>query len=231
MQWYEWDKFKTDYFTKCTSAYDSERTLFQVVTEEEHNKFAIPSTYYPISINKDMVFGEGNNKVVTRKFDFMLKTENGELPYEGRQASTMGVLSPDLFNGHISIRNFDFVSTFDSFGTSGVYPSYVPLIGDLIYLKYNGKFYRVLMVKLETEMFLSSKHTYTLVLEMAKDLNYTMSNEIIASGDVINSMSSGTTSKDMFAINDYVEGVKKDIVYEPKDGECDVNDPFNDWTK
>jgi hypothetical protein len=228
-EYYDLNPFKVDYFTKCSSAYNNERTLYEVVEEEAYNKFAIQSRYYPVSMNKDKVFGEGNNKLVMRSFDFMPYTESGQLPLEARTVSTMGILSPDLFNIHISIRNFNVMSTYNTLGVSGVYPSYSPMIGDIIYFKYNKKFYRVLMVKLETEIFLQGKHTYTLVLEMLRDVNYTFSNELLFASDPI--IDINPTNKDAFAINDYIDVEKERVLYKPKTEECPPNDPFNDWVR
>jgi hypothetical protein len=85
------------------------------------------------------------------------------------------------------------------------------------------------MVKLETEIFLQGKHTYTLVLEMLRDVNYTFSNELLFASDPI--IDINPTNKDAFAINDYIDVEKERVLYKPKTEECPPNDPFNDWVR
>lgn len=223
----DWNPFKTDYITKRYNDYSNEIELAEVLEEESFLKYGIQSRYYPVSQDKDAIFGEGNNKTIVRSFDCMPYTESGELPQEQRTVSTMGILSPDLFNVHISIRNFNVMSTYNTTGTSGIYPSYYPMIGDIIQFKYNKIFYRVLMVKLETEIFLQAKHTYTLILEKLKDINYSFSNELILANDPIININ----PKDDFDISGYIDDVKSDVLYTPKSTEQDPNDPFNNWVK
>jgi len=74
--------------------------------------------------------------------------------------------------------HYDFVSQYNSSGTSASYPTYSPKIGDIVYAKYNQTFYKVNMVKMEDEIFLQGKHTYTLFLEVFKDKAYSISQEL-----------------------------------------------------
>lgn len=231
MSYLDHDAYKVDWITKCSNDYQNEKTLYSVMESEAYNKFGIQTLFYPVSINSDKVFGEDNNRVVQRSFQIMGYTEGGTLPYEGRNVSTMGIVSTDNFALHVSIRNFNYVSTFDSFGTSGVYPTYEPKIGDLLYFRYNNRFYRILMVKKEFEIFLQAKHTYTFIVEGFKDLSYNISQELIDANDPILTISSGTTSKDMFDLKNTIEIEKEKVLYKPANTECDPEDPFNNWVR
>ena len=160
------------FFVKCTSAYNSERQLYEVLQMEGFNERGVQMVYYPVDlVNPDTLFGETNNLVISRRFDYMAYYE---LPNEGRNVGILGIVGTDNFPIYVSKLHYDFVSTYDSYGTSAVYPTYLPKIGDLVYTKYNQQFYRINMVKLEDVIFLQGKHTYTFYLENFRNKNYTL---------------------------------------------------------
>ena len=171
----EWSDMPNNFFVKCTSAYDKERTLYDYLEMEGYNKFGVQMTYYTVNISADPLFGESNLKVISRRFDYMAYYE---LPNEGRNVSVLGIVGTDNFKIYVNMTHYNFVSTYDSLGTSGIYPAYLPKIGDLIYAKYNKQFYRINMVKKEDNIFLQGKHTYTFFLENFRDQNYLIGPEI-----------------------------------------------------
>jgi hypothetical protein len=155
--------------------------LYNVLQMETYNQKGVQIVYYPVVLSGvDKLFGESNNKVIMRRFDTMAYYD---LPDEGRNVGIMGIMGTDNFPIHISKLHYDFVSTYDSLGTSGIYPAYSPKIGDIIFSKYNHQFYRVNMVKFEEEIFLQGKHTWTLFLENFRDNHYLVSEEIRALND------------------------------------------------
>lgn len=160
------------FFVKCTPAYDSERELYEVLQMEGFNERGVQMIYYPVDlVNPDTLFGETNNLILNRRFDYMAYYE---LPKEGRNVGILGIVGSDNFQIYVSKMHYDFVSTYDSSGTSAVFPTYLPKIGDLVYAKYNQQFYRINMVKLEDVIFLQGKHTYTFYLENFRNKNYTL---------------------------------------------------------
>lgn len=175
MGYQDYSDLPNQFFVKCTSAYDGERYLYDVLEMEGYNKYGVQMVYYPVGISADPLFGESNTKVISRKFDYMAYYE---LPNEGRNISILGIVGTDNFKIFINIVHYDFVSTFDSFGISGVYPSYLPKIGDLVFAKYNHQFYRINMVKKEDNIFLQGKHTYTFFLDNFRDQNYLIGGEL-----------------------------------------------------
>lgn len=176
MNYDQYSDMPNNFFVKCTSAYDSERYLYRVLEMETYNQKGVQIVYYPVTLSAtDALFGETNLQVLTRKFDSM---SYYELPNEGRDVGMLGIVGNDNFKLFISIIHFDYVSTYDSFGVAGKYPSYNPKIGDIIFAKYNRQFYRVNMVKLEDDIFLQGKHTYTIFLENFRDKSYFISGEL-----------------------------------------------------
>lgn len=172
----EYSDLPNNFFTKCRSEYDKERLLYDVLEMEAYNKFGVQMRYYTLDMsNSDPLFGENNNLLLTRAFDYMAYYE---LPNENRQVGLLGLIGVDNFPIYISKMHYDFVSRYSSNGTSAVYPTYSPKIGDIVYAKYNQQFYRVNMVKMEDEIFLQGKHTYTLFLENFKDKGYSISQEL-----------------------------------------------------
>lgn len=175
MNYTEWSDLPNNFFVKCTSGYDNERYLYDVLEMEGYNKFGVQMTYYPVNISADPLYQENNTKVITRKFDYM---GYYELPNESRNISILGIVGTDNFKIFTNYIHFNFVSTFDSFETSGVYPSYLPKIGDLVFAKYNHQFYRINMVKKEDNIHLQGKHTYTFFVDNFRDQNYLVDGEL-----------------------------------------------------
>lgn len=225
MSFRDYSDMPNNFFTKCVSAYNKERELYDVLQMESYNKYGVQMRYYTLNISDtDPLFGETNNLILERAFDYMAYYE---LPNEGRNVGLMGIIGTDNFPIYISKLHYDFVSQFDSSGTSGVYPTYEPKIGDLVYAKYNRQFYRINMVKLEDEIFLQGKHTYTLFLENFRDKGYTLGPELSGiSNDPIQSI---INVSDIFDQSERIELEKLQILYQPSPTECDPRDPFNDW--
>lgn len=222
----EYSDMPNAFFTKCVSAYDCERELYDVLEMEAYNKFGVQMRYYVLDMtNPDILFGENNNLILTRAFDYMAYYE---LPNEGRTVGLMGIIGTDNFPIYISIIHYNYVSQFDSSGTSGIYPTYEPKIGDIVYAKYNKQFYRINMVKREDDIFLQGKHTYTLFLENFKDKGYILGTELSGlSNDPIQTI---VNVEDIFDVDDKIELEKVNYLYQQIPTECSPRDPFNDWT-
>lgn len=182
MNYDQWSDLPNNFFTKCVPAYDKERTLYDYLELEAYNKFGVQMVYYPVILSgTDPLFGEASNLVISRKFDYMAYYE---LPDESRTIGIFGITSTDNFKIFVNFIHYNFVSTFDISGiTSGTYPTYLPKIGDLVYAKYNKQFYRINMVKLEDDIFLQGKHTYTFFLENFREKGYILSPEMEALDD------------------------------------------------
>ncbi len=172
----EYSDLPNNFFTKCRPEYDKERLLYDVLEMEAYNKFGVQMRYYTLDMsNSDPLFGENNNLLLTRAFDYMAYYD---LPSENKSVGLLGIIGVDNFPIYINKMHYDFVSQYNSSGTSASYPTYSPKIGDIVYAKYNQTFYKVNMVKMEDEIFLQGKHTYTLFLEVFKDKAYSISQEL-----------------------------------------------------
>lgn len=234
MNYDDWSPMPHKWVRKGTSAYNNERELYEVLQMESFNHNGVQMVYYPVSISADKLFGEDNNRIILRRFEFMCRYE---LPNEGRTVGVMGILGLDNFPIYISIMHFNYVSKFDSYGTSDVNSLYVPKIGDIIYAKYNKTFYTVTMVKTEDNIFLQGKHTYTLQVDVYKNKNYRYSDEIkqanILGTDsmltVLYGNSTTYSTEDIYDVAKQVNIEKPPILYTPEPAECDPKDPFNNW--
>lgn len=178
----QWSDMPNNFFTKCVSAYDKERTLYDYLELEAYNKFGVQMVYYPVILSAtDALFGESNLQIISRKFEYMAYYE---LPDESRTVGTFGIVSTDNFKIFVNYLHFNYVSTFDINNTSaGTYPTYLPKIGDLVYARYNNQFYRINMVKMEDDIFLQGKHTYTFFLDNYREKGYILSEEMEALDD------------------------------------------------
>lgn len=222
----QWSDMPNNFFTKCVPAYDKERTLYDYLELEAYNKFGVQMVYYPVILSgTDPLFGEASNLVISRKFEYMAYYE---LPDESRTIGIFGITSTDNFKIFVNFIHYNFVSTFDISGTSaGTYPTYLPKIGDLVYAKYNKQFYRINMVKLEDDIFLQGKHTYTFFLENFREKSYTISSELRAiADDPINTL---IGDSDIYDQKVEIDLEKQKYLYEPESTECPKQDPFNIW--
>jgi hypothetical protein len=227
MSYDDWNPLPNkDFFVKCVSAYDCERELYDVLQMEGFNHHAVPMRYYTVSISADKLYGEDNARVIQRAFDY---NAHYELPKEEKMFSSLGTIVIDNFPIYISMIHFTVASQYHSSGTSGFYPSYSPKIGDIVYAKYNDKFYEVNMVKEEDNIFLQGKHTWTLQLIEFKNKGYLVSEELFNMGDYITTSASGVGVQDIYALNDIIDDEKKNFLYEPDPTECEPKDPFNSW--
>lgn len=227
MSYDDWNPLPNkNFFVKCVSAYDCERELYDVLQMEGFNHHAVPMRYYTVSISADKLYGEDNARVIQRAFDY---NAHYELPKEEKMFSSLGTIVIDNFPIYISMIHFTVASQYHSSGTSGFYPSYSPKIGDIVYAKYNDKFYEVNMVKEEDNIFLQGKHTWTLQLIEFKNKGYLVSEELFNMSDYITTSASGVNVQDIYALNDIIDDEKKQFLYEPGATECAPKDPFNSW--
>ena len=234
MSFRDYSDMPNNFFTKCVSAYNKERELYDVLQMESYNKYGVQMRYYTLNISDaDPLFGETNNLILERAFDYMAYYE---LPNEGKKVSVMGITGEDNFPIYISITHFNYASKFDSFGTSGVYEMYTPKIGDIIHSKYNNEYYNIVYVRAEDNMFLQGKHTYTIQLDVYKNKSYRYTQEMIDANKLglddmfVNLFGNSelTTEKDIADISNVVNVEKEKILYTIPDN-CPPRDPFNDW--
>lgn len=226
MAYDDWSPLPNDFFVKCTSAYDCERELYDVLEMEGYNHRAVPMRYYVTSISADTLYGEDNARTITRAFDY---NAYYELPSEEKMYSSIGTIVIDNFPIYINMLHFGVASQYNSFGVSASYPSYEPKIGDFVYARYNDKFYSINMVKQEDEIFLQGKHTWTLHLVEFRNNGYLMGSELLSANDYITTSASGVNVADIYGLNDVIDSEKKEFLYEPEITECSPNDPGNDW--
>jgi hypothetical protein len=170
------------YFVKCVSAYDCERELYDVLAMEGYNHHAVPMRYYVVSISADTLFGEDNARIIQRAFDY---SAHYELPKEEKMFSSLGTIVIDNFPIYINMLHFSVASCYNTSGVSAYYPAYEPKIGDIVYARYNDKFYEVNMVKSEDEIFLQGKHTWTLQLIEFKNKGYLLGPNLIGANDYL----------------------------------------------
>lgn len=229
----EWSALPNAWGRKATSGYNNERELYEVLQMESFNNYGVQMVYYPVGINSDRVFGEQNARTILRRFDFM---SYYELPNEGKKVSVIGITGEDNFPIYVSITHFNYVSTFDSFGTSAVYEMYTPKIGDIIHSKYNNEYYNIVHVRAEDNMFLQGKHTYTIQLDLYKNKSYQYSQELkdanrLGNDDMFLNLYGNnilTEERDLADISKIVNVEKEKILYDLSN-ECVPKDPFNDW--
>jgi hypothetical protein len=121
---------------KCSSLYDGERELLQVVNQEAITKFGIPVEYYYLGYdedkkNVDYIFGEYENRFVLDVWDNVMFWY--KLQRENRVWSKFGIDAADTFTIVVPKAHFMHV-------TGG----YVPQAGDLFIEKSTGRIMEIL---------------------------------------------------------------------------------------
>lgn len=223
----EYPDVPNEYFVKCDTKYDNERELYSVLQMEGWNQRGVQMLYYPVSISADYLFGEDNDRVILRRFEYIAYYDDPSLPKEDKMFNLMGIPGMDQFMIHINKYHFTYNSQFDSFGTSGVYPEYYPKIGDIVKAKYNNQYYEIVMVKEEDEIFLQSKHSWKVFLINYKNKGYLLSDEITATNDDIVNIANNMS--DIYELNDVIETEKLPILYTPGLTECPIKPDDAGW--
>jgi len=205
------------WFTKCTSTYDNERELFQVMQTEAYNTFGVPTYYYKMNYNlsgSDKIWGENNNRIIDEYWSDV--QVYFQLPRENKQWNRFGIEGLENFTMFMSKEHFDFI-------TSG---EWIPRQGDLIQTEYNSNMYEIVEVKEEQGMYLLDKrYTWQLVVSPFKD------ERVAISGNVSGSPLSAYTDKptDIFDITNDIDVAKEEILYTPTSAEKGSGDPFGNW--
>ena len=209
-----------DYFKKCTTNYNSERELYDLLLTEAYNKSGTCMTYHVTDYDttKDQFFGEDTDRHVLRSFDIMA---HGELPQEEALWSKFGIEGLDNFQIFVAKRHFQAASS------QGSYSATVPRIGDMIHMNHNNRIYDVVDVGQEEEQFLQGKHTWVITLTPHKDTHVALSADTSATmGDI--SAATNQTS-DEYDISDFIESEVSAVEYNTS-GETDSPSTiWGDW--
>lgn len=215
------------FFNHLNPNYNNERKLYDLLITEAYNKHGVCCSYLVTTFNTnyDKIFGEDNNRRYERRFKCMLYFE---LPKETRTFSNAGIGWTDIIRSYASIRHFNTASKYNYQGTSAIYSSYIPRVGDYLESEYNNVFYEIISVKKQAEQFLQGQHSYEFVLKVYRDKSFGINPS--TSGD-FQDLSQYVNQEDIFNIGQFIEEKKSEVLYVPSITECEPNDPFNDWWK
>lgn len=211
----------SDYFKKCTTNYNSERQLYDLLVTEAYNKTGTCMTYYVTDYDttKDKLFGEDTDRTVLRSFDIMA---HGELPREEQLWSKFGIEGLDNFQIFVAKRHFTAASSQDS------YDATVPRIGDMIYMDHNNRTYDVIDVGQEEEMFLQGKHTWIITLSPHQDTHIALSADTSATMGDISAATDQTT--DEYDISSYIENEVSAVEFDTSGDSGDApSTVWGDW--
>jgi len=223
MEYNDYSDLPNTYFQKQTSAYDSHSELYDLLLTEAYNKNGIPLVYYSATYDTDSdnypdskaLFGEDNDKSFTRKFDIMAYYE---APKELQMVSIFGIEGLDSFKIYISKRHFSAASEV------GGFDSYIPQEGDMLHSAYNNRFYTIVDVGQEEEVFLQRKHTWELTVERFKDTKIALTSETSATMPELSAVTN--VDDDIFDISDYITSANVEIKYPTS---ADIDAPDNIW--
>ena len=147
-------------------------------TSEAYGTYGLQMVYYKVSehLKRDKIYGEDQLQVIERAFNVMMYTE--QLPPNVRSYHIQGIWGEDVITCYVGIGAFNYWSTYggEDRNTPKVYDSFIPRIGDIVYLPQNNTFYEIRDVKYFQEAFGLSSHTYTLTLKVYKDTKMTILN-------------------------------------------------------
>jgi hypothetical protein len=204
------------YFVKTGSQYENEKNLYDLLLTESYNKFGVRGQYYitTYDTNYDKIYGEDGNRRFTRKFDIMTYYE---LPKELELWSKFGIEGLDNFKMYMSKLHYRAART------NGNYSYDVPRIGDVINIVYNNRYYEIIDISEEEEIFLQRKHSWTLTVQVFKDDHMSLDNSLSAD-DLTNYIN----QTDIFDLSATIDNKKTDILYKPPITEVN-EDPMAGW--
>ena len=216
-----------DWFQKDTNCADNERELYEILQMDAWNSFGVNMVYYvtDYSQTNDSIYGEDMDRTVLRGFDATGFME--QLPREDRNVPLFGIEGLDLFKVYINKLHFTSASTYSA-SQSGVYNTYTPQTGDIIYLSYNDIYYEITHVKDKVEQFLQRPHAWDLSVREYKDFHLTLS-ATVSSTVSASTLSAYVDQNDYIEINNDIDTEKTSILYTSGATEEPPNDPFAMW--
>jgi hypothetical protein len=218
--------------TDPNSCYANEAAMMSSFTSEAYNMFGFEVDYYvkQISTKRDRLFGEDPLQNIVRRFRLSVYAE--KIPNLQKKYQLQGMLYEELIEVQATIAHFNEASQYDYDRTSIEYEMYKPKIGDLMYFKFNDKYYEIINVKAfgEGTAFLGTPITYTFTLRIWKnnheDVDVMKQNDddmpiekftsLAEAFDIENKTSEVASNSDILAVNDFVSS--KDTV-NPHNGE------------
>lgn len=205
-------------FFVVTSAYECEQNLYESLLTEAYNKRGVPCEYYLTSFDTDYnpVFGEDGNREFIRSFPVMTYYE---LPKELELWSKFGIEGLDNFQMSMSKRHFSAACQ----ANDNEYTR--PKVGDVIKANYNDRFYEIIDVGEEEQIFLQKKHTWILTVSVFKDTHIQVNP--ILSADMIADYTDKET--DIFNLSATIEDEKGDILYDKPCSEEGQNNVWGEW--
>jgi len=213
----DYSALPNQWFTKCSTNYDKERELMQVLQMEVYNTYGVPCYYYKMKYDisaSDKIWGENNSRTFSEYWSDVQVYY--KLPRENKQWNKFGIEGLNNFSMYLSKAHFDYI-------TSG---EWIPKQGDLIQAEFNSNLYEIVEVKEESGMyFLDKRYTWELIVKPFKD-------EFVAmTGDVSASPLSAFANKptDIFDITNPIDVEKEKYIYKPPASEKGSNDPFGQW--
>jgi hypothetical protein len=219
LDWNQGSSMANGWFSYQQSAHDNESALYEILMTDCYNQYGYIGDYYiatfSTSADSNKLFGEDSNRYFHRKFPITL---HGELPKEDQLWSRFMIESIDNFQMFCTKRNFS-----ESSSQNG-YTSYVPKVGDIIYFPHSNRFYEVIDVGQEEEMFLQRKHTWVFTLSEYKDTNISLSADTSAT---MGELSAYTDQEiDSFDISDFIDNQVSAFDY---DTNGEVDGPNSIW--
>lgn len=219
------------------AAYNKDRLVFEVAMSDMNNIYGTPMMYYVVSHDEtyDPLFGEDDDRKIERRFPIKAVFE---LPKELDQLAKFGIEGLDNFVMYVSKQHFQHASQYatsghqlypvtSAAGTSATYGTYIPRSGDILRSEYNNKYYEILDIGEQDEMFLQREHSYTLTVRTVVYEHIGLSATTSAA---MTELISAVNRPDRLDHSDYISSADDDVLYVPESGESSTTiDPLSGW--
>jgi hypothetical protein len=223
---WDWNQPRPFDGTDPNSCYANEAALMSSLTSEAYNQFGFEIDYYvkQISTKRDRLLGEDPLENIVRRFRLSVYAD--KIPNLQKKYQLQGMLYEEVFEVQATIAHFNEASQYDYDRTAIKYEMYKPKIGDLMYFKFNDKYYEIINVKSfgENTAFLGTPITYTFTLRIWKnnheDVDIMNQNDddmpiekftsLAETFDIENKTSEVESHADILSVNDFVDN--KDTV-------------------
>ncbi len=205
------------FWDKDSECKEKESLLYDNLITDMFNKAGVPGEFYEVdySLNNEKVFGEDNDRLITRKYNFQYFTE--QLPQDDKLWSKWGIEGMDNFHIYVSKQHFKQASQLNMNGNIVSRPT-TPKPGDILLSTHNNVFYEIIEVKDKVEMFLQRSHSWDITIQPNVNKKYNVSLNLM--GDPINDH---VNQEDQLKQNDLIDNKKTETLYDDINNN---NDPY-----
>lgn len=213
------------FFDSTADCYAAEAALVSSLTSEAYNTYGFPVQYFVKNHDTkiDPLFGEDPLENIIRRFEVNMYAES--LPNLQKQYELQGMIYTEIITMQCTIAHFDEASRIDFEDGIPKYESYIPRIGDIIYMEYSQLYYEIINVKkfAEGSTFLGAPITYQFSLRVWRN-NHEFVDEYNENNDKMDDLRNFIELGETFNLETKTDTIEKTSVVTAETDKLSIND-------